>query len=425
MKEARLAEMATMKLDARKEYSKVVRERYWEAHSKKERSHILDEYCANTGHARKYAIRKLRARENPGQKPRKRKKPVYDGEVIAALAKVWEIFDYPCGQRLKPIMERETDRLRAFGELFISNEVADKLKRITAATIDRKLKHQKEVLHLLWSKGGPKPGSMLKHKIAVRLTDWDTAKVGYIEADLVFHCGASTLGAHVCTVSATEISSGWWEGEPILGKSQDQCFRALKEIRKRCPFVWKGLDADNGQEFINEMLYKYCAREKLEFTRSRPHHKNDNAYIEEKNWTHVRKVLGYLRYDTEEELAIIRDLYRNELRLYKNFFQPVMKLVSKERIGGRIKRRYGTPMTPYQNLAQSKQLSKEAGERLMQAYLPLNPATLKREIDTRINKLIQTHEAKDATHRTNLHRHTEPRMVTSFMIQQATVRLPS
>ena len=135
------------------------------------------------------------------------------------------------------------------------------------------------------------PGSMLKQKIAVRLTDWDTAKVGYIEADLVFHCGASTLGSHVCTVSATEISSGWWEGEPILGKSQDQCFWALKEIRKRCPFVWKGLDADNGQEFINEMLYKYCAREKLEFTRSRPCHKNDNAYIEEKNWTHVRKVL--------------------------------------------------------------------------------------------------------------------------------------
>jgi hypothetical protein len=417
--------MGVMNMQARKEYSKVVRERYWKAHYKKERSQILDEYCANTGHARKYAIRKLRARQNPGQKPRKRRKPVYDGEVIAALAQVWEIFDYPCGQRLKPLMERETDRLRAFGELSISNEVADKLKRITAATIDRKLKHQKEVLHLLWSKGGPKPGSMLKQKIAVRLTDWDTAKVGYIEADLVFHCGASTLGSHVCTVSATEISSGWWEGEPILGKSQDQCFWALKEIRKRCPFVWKGLDADNGQEFINEMLYKYCAREKLEFTRSRPCHKNDNAYIEEKNWTHVRKVLGYLRYDTEEEIAIIRDLCRNELRLYKNFFQPVMKLVSKERIGGRIKRKYGTPMTPYQNLMQSKQLDKQAEEQLRRAYHPLNPAALKRDIDAKINKLIQTHQAKNATQGTSLHRHTKPRTVTSFMIQQAAVRLPS
>jgi len=148
-------------------------------------------------------------------------------------------------------MERETDRLRAFGELFISDEVASKLKRITAATIDRKLKHQKEVLHLLWSKGGHKHGSMLKQKIAVRLTNWDTAKVGYIETDLVFHCGASTPGEHACTLSATEISSRWWEGEPLLGKSQDRCFRALKEIRQRCLFVWKGLDTDNGQESIN------------------------------------------------------------------------------------------------------------------------------------------------------------------------------
>ena len=401
-----------------------MREKYWKARTKKEKSRILDEYCANTGQARKYAIRKLRARENPDEKPRKRRRQVYDGEVTTALAGLWEVFDYPCGQRLKPLLELEVDRLIALGELNISGEVATKLKKMSAATIDRKLKHQREVLHLVWSKGGHKPNSLLKQKIAVRLTDWDTAKVGYIEADLVFHCGASTLGEHVCTVSATEISSGWWEGEPILGKSQDRCFRALKEIRQRCPFEWKGLDSDNGQEFINETLYKYCVREKLQFTRSRPCHKNDNAYIEEKNWTHVRKVLGYLRYDTVEEIAIIRDLYRNELRLYKNFFQPVMKLVSKERIGGRIKRKYGTPTTPYQNLIESKQLSKEAEEQLMRAYHPLNPATLKRDIDAKINKLIQTHEAKNATQGTSLHRHTKPRMVTSLVIQRQPVRLP-
>jgi hypothetical protein len=187
-------------------------------------------------------------------------------------------------------------------------------------------------------------------------------------------------------VSATEISSGWWEGEPILGKSQDQCFWALREIRARCPFIWEGLDCDNGQEFINDILYKYCAREKLDFTRSRPGHKNDNAYIEEKNWTHVRKVLGYLRYDTPAEAVIIRDLYRNELRLYKNFFQPVMKLMSKERIGGRIKRKYGRPLTPYQRLMDSRQLSQEAEQRLAEVYLPLNPAALKRAIG-KINNL--------------------------------------
>jgi Integrase core domain. len=161
--------------------------------------------------------------------------------------------------------------------------------------------------------------------------------VGYLEIDMVVHCGSSTLGEYINTLSTTEISSGWWEGEAIMSKSQEHSFWALKEIRKRTPFAWKGIDSDNGPEFINQILYKYCQREKLEFTRSRPNRKNDNAYIEQKNWTHVRKIFGYLRYDTYEELAIMKDLYHNELRLYKNFFQPVMKLASKERIGGKVK----------------------------------------------------------------------------------------
>jgi hypothetical protein len=414
-----------MDLGARKEYTAVVKERYWKARSKKEKSLILDEYCANTGQSRKYAIRKLRSRGKPDSGPRRRRPAVYDGQVTAALAKIWEIFDCPCGQRLKPLVESQTDRLRQFGELAISDEVAGKLRRMSAATIDRKLKHQKEVLHLQWSRGGHKPSLALKHQIAIRLTSWDTAKVGYVEADLVFHCGASTLGQHICTVSATEISSGWWEGEPILGKSQDQCFWALREIRARCPFDWAGLDCDNGQEFINEILYKYCAREKLDFTRSRPGHKNDNAYIEEKNWTHVRKVLGYLRYDTSAEAVIIRDLYRNELRLYKNFFQPVMKLMSKERIGGRIKRKYGRPLTPYQRLIESPQLSKEAEERLAETYLSLNPAALKRAIDAKVNSLLRAYLTKNRTSGADPHRKLEPHTVTSFMIQQATVGLPS
>jgi len=405
-----------MDIRTRKEYTAVVKERYRKARSKKERSLILDEYCANTGQARKYAIRKLGSREKPDFRPRRRRPAVYDGRVTAALARTWEIFDYPCGQRLKPLLESQTERLRQFGELAISDEVAGKLRRMSAATIDRKLKHQKEVLHLQGSRGGHKPSLALKHQIAIRLTSWDTAKVGYVEADLVFHCGASTLGQHICTVSATEISSGWWEGEPILGKSQGQCFWA---------FDWAGLDCDNGQEFINDILYKYCAREKLEFTRSRPGHKNDNAYIEEKNWTHVRKVLGYLRYDTSAEAVIIRDLYRNELRLYKNFFQPVMKLASKERIGGRIKRKYGRPLTPYQRLIESQQLSMEAEQRLTEAYLSLNPAALKRAIDAKVNSLLTAYQTKNRTSGADPHRKLEPRTVTSFMIEKATVGLPS
>ena len=416
--------MQRMDMHAREEYLKVIRERYWKARSKKERTQILDEYCVNTGQARKYVIRKMKLRASSSLKMRKKRKEIYDGEVKASLAKVWEIFDYPCGQRLKPLLEREVDRLREFGELRISEEATSKLKRMSSATIDRKLKHQREVLRLLRSKGSSKPGSVLKQKIPIRLTEWDTAQLGYIEADLVFHCGTSTLGEHANTMSATEISTGWWEGEAIMGKSQERSFWALKEIRKRTPFDWRGIDSDNGQEFINQMLYKYCQKERLEFTRSRPGRKNDNAYIEQKNWTHVRKVLGYLRYDTLEELMIINDLYRNELRLYKNFYQPVMKLVSKERIGGKIKRRYDIARTPYQSLIESKQISEEIKDELKGIYLGLNPAELKRRIDAKLDKLLQFYEGKRRNQGVDRHRRLVPHMVTSFMIQQHPVGLP-
>ena len=210
-----------------------------------------------------------------------------------------------------------------------------------------------------------------------------------------------------------------------MGKSQQSTFQALKQIRERDPIDWKGLDSDNGSEFINDILYKYCHREKLEFTRSRPSRKNDNAYIEQKNWTHVRKILGYLRYDTFAELSIINDLYHGDLRLYKNFFQPVMKLVSKERIGGRVKRKYATPKTPYQRLMDSGQISEEAKRQLNTAYLNLNPAQLKRSLDTKLEKLYQTYEEKRKSEQVDPMRRVVPHTVTSFMIQQPLVGLPT
>jgi hypothetical protein len=173
--------------------SRLLREKYLKAKTKREKSLILDEYCGNTGQARKYVIREIHRGVDLRPRPRKKRKQTYDGQVSVALAKVGEIFDCPCGQRLKPILEVEVDRLRELEELEVSDEVALKLKRVSA-TIDRKLKHQREVFHLFRSKGGPKPGSLLKQKIPVRLTEWDTAMVGYVEADMVVHCGASTLG---------------------------------------------------------------------------------------------------------------------------------------------------------------------------------------------------------------------------------------
>jgi hypothetical protein len=416
--------MEKMDMHSRSEYLKVLTEKYLKVKVRKEKTEILDEYCRNTGQSRKYAIRKIHSGVGSQAKLGKRRKQVYDGQVSQALSRIWEIFDCPCGQRLKPILETEVDRLMESGELLISDEVALKLKKVSSATIDRKLKHQREVLHLLRSRHTPRPGSLLGSQIPIRLTQWDTSKVGYIEMDLVCHCGSSTLGEYINTLSTTEIASGWWEGEAIMGKSQDYTFRALKKVRERTPFEWKGLDSDNGPEFINSMLYKYCSREKLEFTRSRPLRKNDNAYIEQKNWTHVRKVLGYLRYDSYQELVLINDLYHNELRLYKNFFQPVMKLKSKERAGGKVKRQYDTPKTPYQRLMGSGQISAEAKRQLETTYLNLNPAQLKRSIDAKLEKLYQICKKKGKSGQVDPSRKVVPHMVTNYMIEQSPVGLP-
>ena len=215
-------------MESRNQYLRVLRERYLKVKTKKEKTQILDEYCWNTGQAWKYVIIKIQPGVNLGPKPRKKRKQTSDGQVTAALTQVWEIFDYPCGQRLKPILEVELDRLRRLGELSISDDIALKLKRMSSATIDRKLKHQRQVLHLLRSKGDPKPGSLLKRKIPIRLTEWATSKMGYVEMDLVVHCGSSTLGEYINTLTTTEVSSGWWEAEAIMGKSQESTFQALK-----------------------------------------------------------------------------------------------------------------------------------------------------------------------------------------------------
>ena len=411
-----------MGMTARREYLQVLREKYFRARTKKEKTQILDEYCQNTGLSRKHVISRIQRRVDLGSGKKRLKKAHYDGEVTAALAQVWEIFDYPCGQRLKPILETEVERLRQLGELQITDETAAKLEKMSSATIDRKLKKQREIFRVQRARGTPKPGSLLKARIPIRLTEWDTSEVGQIEMDTVAHCGASTEGAFVYSLSTTEIGSGWWEGEAILGKSQAATFWACKGIRTRTPFPWRGIDTDNGTEFMSEILYKYCDREKLEFTRSRPSHKNDNAYIEQKNWTHVRKVLGYLRYDTVAEMKLINDLYRNELRLYKNYFQPVMKLISKERTGGRVKRKYATPRTPYQRLMESGQLSEASQAELKSLYQSLNPAELKRQIEAKLEKLWQTYQQKTRGGQVDPQRKQIPSSVRSNMIQRIPVR---
>lgn len=371
-----------------------LREEYLKA-TKKEKSRLLNEYIKNTGHNRKYVITVLNAGEKwaVANQPRRSREKKYGAEIEAPLIKLWKIFDFPCGQRLKPCIENELDRLRQFGEIRVSEAVAGKLKKISSATIDRRLKTPRNIEHKRHF-ATTRPGSLLKRKIPVRLTDWDTKEIGFLETDLVAHCGGSAFGEHLHTVSLTEIATGWWEGEAIMGRGQKATLEALKEMRTRTPFKWKGLDSDNGGEFINHFLFGYCEGEKIAFTRSRENKKNDNAYVEQKNWTHVRKLLGYFRYDTPGEQAIINDLYRNEVRLYKNFFQPVMKLSSKVRIGAKRIRKYEPAKTPFQRIAESDQVDDKTKEQLKVLYQKLNPAALKRAIERKICLLLKAYQAK-------------------------------
>lgn len=412
-----------MDMHSSNQYLKALQQRYFEARSKREKSSILDEYCRNTHQNRKYIISKINSSLSSKPEKRKKRKQIYDGYVKAALAKVWEIFDYPCGQRLAPLLKTEVDRLRQLEEIFVLNEVAEKLEKISPATIDRKLKHQRQVLHLLRKRGYPKPSSLLYKKIPIRLTEWDTSQVGFLEVDLVTHCGSSTLGLYICSLNTVEISSGWWEAEAIMGKGQDPTFEALKRIRERAPFKWLGIDSDNDPAFINYHLLRYCEKEDLEFTRSRPNKKNDNAYIEQKNWTHVRKTVGYLRYDTDKELTLMNSLYENELRLYKNFFSPVMKLIKKERIGSKVKRKYDIPKTPYQRLIESGQISEEAKKELEAIYRSLNPAELKRKIEEKTHRLYIAYEEKNRGREALPSKKQRPRSVRNYMIQPPSIGL--
>jgi len=382
-----------MNIEARKQYMDTLRERYFKA-NKKEKGEILNEYCRNTKQERKYAIKKFNYRVKLKRKEdRKKRACFYDGNVISVLVKIWKIFDHPCGQRLEEILDTEVENLRRWKEIVCSDEIAEKLKKMKSATIDRRLDHEKEVLKL--KEKYRKKSSFLLSNVPVKTSaDFDKNIVGNEQVDFVESCGTSASGEYVNNLSICDIFSSWWEGEAVMGKGQRRALIAIDAIRKRMPFIWKEFHPDNGTNLLNFAVYAYAEKEELKFSRSRPYHKNDNCFIEQKNSTHIRQVIGYLRYDTQEELDCLNDLYQNELGSYKNFFQPVIKLKSKERIGGRIKRKYDKAKTPYRRLIESDQISKKEKELLTATYCSLNPAELKRTIDQKLNNLYGIYKKK-------------------------------
>jgi len=365
-------------MHSRKQYLLEIRKEYEQA-DMEGRGRLLDEAQKRTGLNRKYLIRTLNGPLRPGALRRRRRSRKYGAAVGSALVELWEVFDFPCGQRLAPLLRREVGRLRRLGELRCSDEVAEKLQQMSSKTVDRLLVRERQVRRLQRVRN-PAAQPLMYQRVPVKVAaEWDTQEVGNVQVDYVAHCGRSTGGEYVHTISAVDIASGWWEGIAIARRSQQATELGVEQIRQRTPFRIKELHPDNDSGLLNELLWRYCRHWRIRLSRSRPYRKNDNAWVEQKNWTHVRKVVGYGRYESPAELELMNQIYELS-RLFQNFFQPVMKLQRKQRIGGHIQRFYDTPQTPYERLVASGQLKKHALRELFAVYESLNPAELHRRL---------------------------------------------
>jgi len=361
-----------------KEYVEAIRKRYKRA-SRNEKGRILDEFTRVTGYHRKGAIRLLRRGTRPpmGRRGRRRQ---YGQEVAAALRVVWEATDRLCSRRLHPFLSELVLVLERQGHLKVTSMVKDQLLEMSASTIDRLLRPYRRMGRRL-PFSTTKPGSLLKRSIPIRtFADWDEGRPGFMEVDLVAHCAESTEGFYLNTLCAVDIATGWVECRGVWGKGQDRVGSAVHHLSQRLPFPLLGLDSDNGGEFINQHLYAYCQRKKITFTRSRPYKKNDSAHVEQKNWSVVRRLVGYERYNSKAALEKLNHLY-SLVRLYGNFLQPVMKLKHKTRHGAKVHKVYDTAKTPYRRLLGSGILPPERRDALARLYHSLDPVLLHAQMD--------------------------------------------
>ncbi len=367
-----------MSLTSRQELIRELRPRYTLG-SRADKRRILDELVVTTGYHRKYAIQLLNhpPRAKRGRQPRPRK---YNGRVRAALEVVWRAANGICGKRLAPVLAMYVEALERHGELVLDAETRALLVSMSAATVDRLLQRTRQQSRP-HGRGTTKPGTLLKHSIPIRtFAQWDEQTPGFMEVDLVAHCGTSTEGAYLHSLNMIDIETRWNEFGGLLNRSQATVSAAIDGCRRRLPFRLLGLDSDNGAEFINGDLKRYCEQQHITFTRARPYRKNDQAHIEQKNWTTVRQFIGYDRFEGQRACDALNALYR-PLRLYINFFQPVMVLVAKERHGARVKKTYAQAQTPYQRVLDSPVVAEEVKTRLRQFYLNLNPVHLLRQIE--------------------------------------------
>ena len=373
-----------MSLRSKKELLEAIQAHYLKA-NKAGKEKILDEFIVATGYHRKYAIRIFNHQPKPKGLKKKGRQKVYQGEVVQILTRIWEICGRICSKRLKPFLPEMVSVLERHNELHLVEDLQTLLLGMSCATIDRCLRPARfEHPHGLAT---TKPGTLLKKAIPIRTyTPWDEEWPGFLEIDLVAHCGDTTEGQYLNTFTATDIATGWTECLALLNKTQAAVSQAVQDLRQRLPFPLLGLDSDNGSEFINDTLLRYCQSEQITFTRSRPYHKNDQAHVEQKNWSVVRHTIGYDRLETPEELVLLQSIYA-DLHLYINFFQPVLKLIGKELLDGKTIKKYDQATTPYRRVLALDQLPIEMKARLTNLYVQLNPVTLRASIDAKVARL--------------------------------------
>jgi hypothetical protein len=378
-----------------KKYLASLKARYAKA-NKEQRGKILDEFVATTGCHRKHASAVLTGKRqrvtHPIRRPRRAIYTDEDGRAIVALA---ELFDHICSRRLRVALDNELLRLHQNGFLDVSPECYARLQCVSPSTMDRlRARYGRRRGK---ARGFTKPGTLLKSQIPVRTwAEWNEDRPGFCELDLVDHSGGNTRGDHAWTLTFTDVKTGWTECVAVRNKAQKHVFAAIQLVRERLPFPLLGIDSDNGSEFINDELFRYCQQEHITFTRSRAGRKNDNAHVEQKNWSVVRRTVGYRRYDTFHQLYLLNRVY-SVLRLYVNFFLPVMKLVKKERHGSKVKKVYDDPQTPYARVLASPDVSEENKGALRIAYQSLDVVQLRQQIDDLLEQLNQPAETQQTT----------------------------
>ncbi len=382
--------------------------------TKKQKGEILDTLTELTGYNRSYAARVLRRRaryvvvgrgvvngvkvtliedEQTKRRKKRNRRRTYGRDVLVALQKVWVICDGICGKRLAPYLAEIVPTLERLGELTLDEEVRRELIGISPATIDRMLAPARK-RYQLRARSQTKPGTLLKHQIPIRtFGDWDELRPGFVEIDLVSHEGGNARGDYAYTLDATDVCTGWTETEAVRNRAERWVFAGLQRALTRFPFEICGIDSDNGSEFINNHLFRYCTENKIMFTRSRPYRKNDNCFVEQKNYSVVRRAVGYRRYDTPSELEALNELYA-VLRLYTDYFQPSMKLIEKTRVGSKVRKKYDRARTPYRRVLESGAVPEQAKDELKRVYETLNPAKLGRQISRLQDRLDELARSK-------------------------------